>query len=186
MKLTYYAKKIAEGVYQVTGLSPDTSVTAAALEAADVTYNTDIPVVGSGLQEPYGQPDMLILVADEEGVLHLQEKTVEVKLIETKSVVSDKLSAYTSELIYGVCDEEKQRSLSLLYNNMSTVDKSKAKLYFTWHKDMLAKHNQIKQLIADATTQVELEAIEASFETEYEELMASVPYDSLDLSAYIH
>lgn len=137
----------------------------------------------------FGCPSDLVIDISGESPL-VRVKAAAELLADKKSAAVAGLEATTETLIKSVADTDRQNSLSLMYNNMSTTDKGRAKTYFDWHKSMLSKHYATKALIAAATDDVALAAItgETSLvcEAQFADLMAATPTDAVDLSSYIH
>lgn len=112
-------------------------------------------------------------------------------LVDQKEVTIMSLERTTEERIKRVADTDRQNSLSIMYNNMSTTDKGRAKLYFDWHKSMLAKHYETKSAIIAAPDFATLDALVGTagpeaFTEVFAELMAAAPLAEVDLQSYIH
>ena len=99
------------------------------------------------------------------------------------------LEGTTNALIKSVADTDRQNSITIMYNNMSTTDKARAKTYFDWHKSMLARHYATKELIKAAASVEDIAALVGTgtaFSTQYTDLMEAAPYSAVDLESYIH
>lgn len=202
------SKMYGDTVFAVEAIYPDAEVLLPTLQAnyalvlsadrvADNVFGCPSAVVIDTAVEVTVTPDPIIVdgveVAQEPFtvfVTQLRPKGAAEFLVDAKARALPGLDATTQALIKSVADTDRQNSLSLMYNNMSTTDKARAKTYFDWHKSMLAKHYELKAAIAAAADDAALAALIGS-ETDvcvaqYAELMAAAPYDAVDLFSYIH
>lgn len=131
----------------------------------------------------FGCPAALVI---EDGVV--RAKGPAELLVDEKEAAVMRLSITTNALIKSVADTDRQNSITIMYNNMSTTDKARAKTYFDWHKSMLAKHSELKTAIAATATVEDLQTLQGAdeFAAHYAELIAAAPIGAVDLASYIH
>jgi len=187
------SKTYGESVFVVEAIYPDAEVLLPGLQANYAhVVSADMPV-----DNIWGCPTALVIDTDgriegdpDTPVAVVRPKGAAELLVDAKASAIPGLEATTQALIKSVADTDRQNSLSLIYNNMSTTDKARAKTYFDWHKSMLAKHYVLKTAIAAAVDAEALAALVGGTEgvcvAQYAELMAAAPYDVVDLASYIH
>jgi len=155
------------------------------IDSYQIAVVIDVEVSGGMVTPPFGVTNGVVIDNNGESP-EVRPKNEAELLVDTKEILIHELKQRTREFIEGVCDDERQRSLSLMYNNMSTTDKGRAKLYFDWHKGMLAKHYATEGAIAAAAS---TEDAQAALETGISELVAltaTAPLAETVLSSYIH
>ena len=155
------------------------------LEAPDALYDTIVEVEVEGVLGTLGCANMVVIDTTGEAPVVREKNDAEI-LVDRKVMVSETLDGITRNAIYSVANMDRQNSLSLMYANMSTTDKSRAKTYFDWHKRMLSKHYDLQTAIAGATTLDGLNALFDSLPTAFTDILATAPYDAVDLRSYIH
>jgi len=78
-------------------------------------------------------------------------------------------------------DENKQRSLTILYNDMDTTQKTNYETYQFWHSNVLTEYFNIKSDINSCSNRTELNNI--IFDNEFSTLISNKP--EILLSDYI-
>ena len=143
----------------------------------------------------FGFPNALVIDTDcrlddapDVPVTMVRPKGTQELLVDEKEAAVMRLSATTNALIKSIADTDRQNSITIMYNNMSTTDKARAKTYFDWHKNMLAKHSELKTAIAATATVEDLQTLQGAdeFAAHYAELIAAAPIGAVDLASYIH
>ena len=177
MMIYYVANNTVEyssGVYPVlSALLPHQNITQETLEGQyDYVVATD-----TLSQSIAGYPNKLVIDTTAEVSVTVREKDESEYTEDSIINKISELKTYSYELITSVADENKQRSLSLLYSNMSAPQIIEYDTYQTWHIDVLSVYFTTKTSIEACTTRTELDAI--VFDTEFATEISGKPDISL-------
>ena len=181
MMIYYVANNTVEyssGVYPVlSALLPHQNVTQETLEGQyDLVIATD-----TLSQSIAGYPNKLVIDTTAEVSVTVREKN---ELEYTADAMISKISelkTYSYELITSVADEDKQRSLSLIYPSMSAPQIIDYDIYQAWHSDVLSVYFATKTLIIACTSRTELDNI--VFDTEFSTEISGKP--DISLSTFV-
>ena len=176
----YYCAMSSAAAYS-SGALPVSAI----LEYPDAMYDVVVEVEVEGVMGTLGCANMVVIdiTGDAPAV---RAKNDEEILADRKIMVGEVLDGITRSAIYSVANMDKQNSLSLMYANMSTTDKSRAKTYFDWHKRMLSKHYELQTAITGAADMATLDALMDGLSGAFTDILATAPYDAVDLRSYIH
>lgn len=185
MNILYIGKvgKYGDGIAEIVNMVSDPSDDQiAAAETPAVVI--DVRIISGLVESPFGSPNAVVI--DETG----EEPVIRPKgeaelLVDTKEQAVMVLNQSTEARILKVCDSGRQRSLSILYTNMSAEDKARVDVYTAWHKSMLALHYTIKASIAAAATVSDINTIIMDLDATFGDLEAAAPLADVELSSYV-
>lgn len=180
---TKYGTDIFEVMHMVQSANADLT---ALNEQFEIVAQKTVVVEGGMVEAPFGTPHAVVIDnTDTEVGAVVRVKGIDELKVDAQEDAGGKLDAFTEEKIKSVCDSDRQKSLSLMYNTMSAENKTRAEVYFNWHQQMLQVHYAQKDAIALAADAAAVDAVVAGFEEAFATLMANAPIAEVDLSSYI-
>ena len=173
-----HTNEYSSGVYAVvSAFLPHQNITQEQLEAQyDEVRSTD--TLDSSIA---GYPDKLVIDTTAVLDVEVREKNESEYTDDAKINKLSELQTYSYELITSVAPEDKQRSLTILYPNMTSEQQDDYNTYETWHANVLTTYFATKTSIDACTTRTELDAI--VFDTEFSTEIAGKP--DISLSTFI-
>lgn len=174
-----YGENIAE-VINMIGNPTDDQIAAASAPAVAI----DVNIINGLVEVPFGSPNAVVIDGTGEELIVRPKGDAEL-LFDAKEQAVMELSQSTESRILKVCDDERQRSLSILYTSMSADDKARVDVYTAWHKSMLALHYTLKAGIEAATSVADVDAVIADLNASFGDLEAAAPLDDVELSSYV-